>query len=251
MHKPFSNSQQSHEHSLEILNALYEYDDFMESVGVVADLGCGKDAFDALWWANATTRDDNPEPLNIQVVCVDQFEHIGRKHKNISYQKQDLETWNQTKRKFDVLWCHDTFQYLINPIMALSNWWQVANENAMLVIAVPQSTNLEFNQQAFDQWSGCYHNHTIVSLMHMLAVSGWDCCDGFFKKDPRDSWIYAIAYRSTHKPMNPRSTSWYNLAELGLLPASAVKSINQYGHLRQRDLTLPWIDKSLTCFGQQ
>ena len=69
----FATSQDSHKHSLEILNQLQEYDEFMESIQTMVDLGCG-DGLDLEWWATRTTRDDNPEPLNIQCVGVDLIE---------------------------------------------------------------------------------------------------------------------------------------------------------------------------------
>ena len=99
----FRNSQESHAHSRETLDVFYEHDDFMESVGRVADLGSGPDALDAIWWATATTRDINPIPLNIQVVAVDQFDTFlpAKKVKNHSYQKENLETWKETTRGAD------------------------------------------------------------------------------------------------------------------------------------------------------
>lgn len=84
----------------------------------------------------------------------------------------------------------------------------------------------------------------------MLAVSGWDCEGGFFKKSPNDPWLHAVVYRSDIEPMDPKN-SWYDLAETGLLPKSAVASINRYGFVNQNDLILPWLDKSLTWYGQQ
>lgn len=250
MHKGFSSPQASHEHSLQVLESLYEHDDFMESIGRVIDLGCGKEALDLRWWASRTTRDDVPVPLNISctgVDLIDQLDDHARQDK-ISYVRHDLETLNQTKRGYDILWCHDTFQYMTNPLACLANWWQIANSSAMLVLMLPQTTNIEFQRQAFDQPSGCYYNHTIVSLIHMLAVTGWDCGSGFFQKRPTDCWINVIVYRSNIAPMDPRTTTWYHLAERGLLPASAVNSLNRYGYVRQRDLLLPWLDKSLTSF---
>lgn len=249
----FSNPRASHEHSLKTLNDLYEHDDFMESVGRVIDLGCGPEALDLQWWATRTTRDDEPLPLNIQCTGVDLTDRLCSEARDlkITYQRTDLETIKDTKHKFDVLWCHDTFQYLLNPIQCLSNWWNLAAEGSMLVIIVPQTTNLEFNQQAFDLPSGCYYNHTMVSLIQMLAVAGWDCSSGFFSKRPNDPWLHAIVYRSHLGPQDPKSTSWYNLAERNMLPKTAVDSINKHGYLRQRDLVLPWIDKSLIWLGQQ
>ena len=74
----------------------------------------------------------------------------------------------------------------------------------------------------------------------MLAVSGWDCKSGLFIKDLRDPWIKAVVYKGEVKPQNPRTTSWTELAELDLLPDSAVESINKWGYVKQQDLILPW-----------
>jgi SAM-dependent methyltransferase len=249
----FKNAQESHEHSLKTLNDLYEHDDFMESIARVADLGCGYDALDLQWWATRTTRDDDAVALNIQCTGIDLIEGISREARlpNISYQHSDLETIQPSKRAHDILWCHNTFQYMINPIQCLTNWRGLCASNGMLVLILPQTTNMEFNRQAFDQPSGCYYNHTMVSLIHMLAVAGWDCQAGFFSKAPSDPWLRAIVYKSDQAPSDPRTATWYSLAEKGLLPASAVESINRYGYLRQHDLVLPWLDKSLSWMGHQ
>jgi len=86
--------------------------------------------------------------------------------------------------------------------------------------------------------------------MHQLAVNGFDCRDGFFKKSVNDAWLHAIVYKSEYEPMDPRTTNWYELDERELLPQSASDSLNRFGHVRQRDLILPWLDKSLTWFAQ-
>jgi SAM-dependent methyltransferase len=249
----FKNSQDSHAHSLRVLTDLFEHDDFMESVGHVMDLGCGPEALDLQWWASRTTRDDDPIPLNIKCTGVDRFDNISREatEAGITYYRRDLETLEQTKHKQDILWCHDVFQYMINPLQCLSNWRRLCATDGMLVLMVPQTTNIEFSRQAFDQPSGCYYNHTMVSLIHMLSVTGWDCRSGFFLKNPNDPWLHVIVYNSDQEPSDPRTTTWYNLAEKGLLPASAEESINKYGYLRQHDLVLPWIDKSLSWMGHQ
>ena len=63
----FAHPGDSHQHSLETLNQLYEYDDFMLSLRTMVDLGCGS-GDDLAWWATRTTRDDNPQPLNINML---------------------------------------------------------------------------------------------------------------------------------------------------------------------------------------
>lgn len=249
----FSSSQDAHEHSKQnILDYLYRYDDFMESVGRVADLGCDPEALDMQWWANATTRDEIETPLNIQCVGVSNIDRLLIKHNNIAFQKQDIETFSKVKRKFDVLWCYDQLQYLLNPYQALSNWWHIAEQDAMLVLAVPQTTNIEFNVQEYNAKLNHKYHYTMPQLIYMLAVSGWDCRGGFFRKEIGDPWLYAVVYRSNIEPMDPKETNLYKLAEdTSLLPQCAVDSLNKYGMLRQRDLFLPWLDKSNMIMEQQ
>jgi SAM-dependent methyltransferase len=246
----FLNAQLSHAHSLETLDTLYNYIDFMESIGTLVDMGCGS-GLDLEWWATRTTSEDNPQPLNIRCTGVDQAPALSMasKYSNIQYRSQNFEdAFLINKRKFDVLWCHDAFQYAVNPFNTLKLWRDIVSENGMMVLILPQTTNLEYNTQAFDQTDGCYYNWTIVSLIHMLAVSGWDCAGGFFRKHPDSPWLHAVVYKSEHEPMDPRTTRWFDLAERNLLPRSAVDSLNRVGHVRQRDLILPWLDQSLMSF---
>ena len=67
---------------------------------------------------------------------------------------------------------------------------------------------------------------------------------------PGDPWIKLVAYKSYVEPMDPTTTRRYHLAETGLLPESAVASINRFGYLRQQDLVLEWLDKSAHWFGE-
>ena len=248
----FSSPELSHQHSLETLNCLYEYDDFMQSITTVIDMGCGA-GHDLEWWATRTTRDEAARPLNIRCIGLDHAEELAmsRKYKNIRYVSKDFEEpFPPQKNKYDVVWCHDAFQYAINPVATLSNWWSAMSDGGMLTVIVPQSTNLEFNVQAYDQYDYCYYNWTMISLIHCLAVAGFDCGSGFFKKKPTDAWLHAVVYKSAHKPMDPKSTTWYQLSELDLLPESAMRSIQRHGYPRQRDLLLPWLDKSLMSMAQ-
>lgn len=239
--------------SLDILNALYQYDDFMSSVETLIDLGCGTGQ-DLEWWASATTRDDEAEPLNIKCVGVDRFESlpVARKYANIVYQQSDFEKKiTVLKKGFDVLWCVDAFQYAINPIGTLASWRDISTEGAMLVISIPQTVNVKQRQLAYHLQSGCYYHHTLVSLIHMLALAGWDCASGFFQQRSNDEWITAVVYKSDQSPRDPARTTWYDLADSGLLPGSACASIQAHGYLRQQDLVLPWLDKSYTVMANQ
>lgn len=239
--------------SLEVLNTLYEYDDFMSSIENLVDLGCG-DGHDLNWWATRTTRDDNPIPLNIKCVGVDlQDQLLGiKKNPNVTYQQTNFEEtiYPPAKQLFDVLWCFDAFQYCINPLETLKKWRTIASDGAMLVISVPDTMTIKHRQLAFSQQAGCYYHHTMVSLIHMLAITGWDCRAGFFLKRPSNLWTHAIVYRSEQEPLDPRTTTWHQLSEMKLLPESAEASVYAHGYLRQQDLVVPWIDHSLIMMSQ-
>ena len=242
----------SHRHSLQVLNALYEYDDFMASVRSMIDLGCGTGE-DLVWWATATTRDEDPEPLNIRCCGIDLVPAPGsiKPYLNIAYQQLSFEkTIVPHPGGFDVLWCHDAFQYAVDPLQTLSQWWNITSPGGMLVISVPQTLLTQRGQLAYYLDSHSYYHHTMVSLIHMLATAGWDCRSGFFQQRSADPWIHAVVYKSSHPPQDPKTTTWYHLSELELLPESADCSILAHGHVRQQDLILPWVDKSLASLAQ-
>ena len=246
----FGSPEASHQHSLKVLETLYEFDDFMQSIENVIDMGCGA-GLDMLWWSTRTSRDTNPRPLNIRCTGIALADSCAAtvKHKYVSNVPQDFEEPIRIhKRRFDVIWCHDAFQYVQDPFQTLRQWRDIATPGAMLVLSVPQTTNLYLNREQFEQADGCYWHWTLVNLIHVLAVSGWNCAAGFFQKLAGDPWITAIVYRGDHEPLNPRRTRWYELCELGLLPDSAVRGIQKHGFLRQNDLVLPWIDRSLHSF---
>ena len=248
----FSTDQDSHAHSLRTLELLYEYDDFMGSVDTMCDMGCGS-GLDLEWWATRTTRDDNPQPLNIicQGIDIQSSLKIQKRHDNIKFRLGDFEDLSvPTKHRFDVIWCHDAFQYCLNPLQTLRQWHGLMNPNGMLVLILPQTTNVAGSTLEFDQPDYVYYNWTMVSLIHCLAVSGFDCASGYFLKNPDDYWLHAVVYRSETPVRDPRSARWYHLAEDNVLPESVVLSANRHGQVRQQDLVLPWLDRSHRWLGQ-
>jgi len=250
----FPSPDASHEHALETLELLSNYIDFMRSIDTLCDVGCGTGK-DLEWWATRTIDDDddNPIPLDIKCTGIDTLPELKSAitHHNIRYERHDFEKDPFKTNEYDVLWCHDAFQYAVNPLNTLANFHKMLKDDGMLCIVVPQTTNVVYHKQEFDQLDGQFFNYTLVSLIHMLAMSGFDCNAGFFKKNYEDPWIHAMVYKSSHEPMDPRTTKWVDLAEKGLLPSSAEESINRCGHVRQRDLVLPWLNKSKRDYGQQ
>ena len=220
----------------------------MLSLRTMVDLGCGS-GDDLAWWATRTTRDDNPQPLNIKCYGIDLGTNplVTNEHENILYQQCNFEdTIVIPDGGFDVLWCHDAFQYAVNPIQTLSNWWHIASPGGMLALTVPVTQQIHRRQLSYVLPNGYYYHHTMVSLMYMLATAGWDCGAGFFKQTLTEPWIHAVVYKSNQPPQNPRDIDWNTLVEFNLLPQSAIKSIYTHSALRQQDLVIPWIDGSLS-----
>lgn len=244
----FSNVSESHDHSLETLKILYGYDSFLDSLEVIADFGCGV-GLDSQWWATLETRDDPPEPRNYTVYSVDKnvskFDPEVKKLPNIKLLEDDFDIPGDTiiPVAADLVWCHDAFQYVVNPIQTLATWNARMNVNGMLILIFPQASRYEYNRYQNASYNWCYYNHNIVSLMYMLAVNGFDCRDAYFKKEENNPWLYAAVYKSDIPPMNPKTTSWYDLAEKKLLNESVEDSLNRFGYVKQEILVTNWLDK--------
>lgn len=244
----FKKTTDSHAHSLETLNQLYEYDDFMFSIKTVVDLGCGL-GDDLEWWATRTTRDNVAMPLDIKCTGIDLFDKFGltKKYANVSYQQTNFEDQIQAPAGgFDILWCHDSFQYAVNPLQTLRQWYDIGARGAMLAITVPVTQRIHQRQLDYFSPPGNYFHYSLPNLIYMLATTGWDCRSGFFKLDQQGGWIHAVVYKSDQAPQDPRTTTWYTLAEQLMLPRSTDASIQAHGFLRQQDLILTWLDQSLT-----
>lgn len=241
----FKNPEESHEHSLDVLNMLYQYDSFLDSLKVVADMGCGS-GLDAKWWAELTTRDDPPEPHNYTVYAVDTDArkidpYILKTNSNLHVIQEDYNTVHFPK-KVDLMWSHDSFQYSINPLQTLAHWNKYMNTNGMLVLNVPIHTTYSYDRLQTRSFSGCYYTYNACNLMYMLAVSGFDCRDCYVYMAPNYGWIHFAVYKS-YEPFDAASTSWFDLADKRLISDSAMQSLNKYGHVRQEELMFTWLDK--------
>jgi len=241
----FSNPIYSHEHSLEVLNLLYNYDDFFDNLQVIADMGCGA-GLDSQWWATLTTRDDPPEPHNYLVYAVDQnvrqIEPEIAKLENISVIEGDFEE-RVIPRNVDLIWAHDSFQYAKNPLKCLATWKATLNVNGMMIMAIPQTTYWDHNrsQLIVSNHSNQYYSYNLLNLMYMLAISGFDCRDAYFYRKENSPWLYACVYASEHGPL-PGAT-WYDLADRNLINDSIINSVNRYGYARLEDTVVVWLDK--------
>jgi len=241
----FNNEHLSHAHSLTILNTLNEYDSFLDNLRSVADMGAGA-GLDSQWWATLHTRDDPPEHREYTVYAVDtQADQIDKS----VLQSGDIVplrlNFEQVSigRKVDLIWSHDSFQYVRNPFQCLSLWKETLNVNGMLVMAVPQTTYIDQrNRLVVTNHSHQYYSYNLLNLMYMLAISGFDCRDAYFYRESGTPWLYAAVYASEHGPL-PGAT-WYDLAERLLINDSVINSVVKYGHARLEDVVVNWLDKN-------
>ena len=251
----FNNAHQSHEHSLKVLELVSKYDDFMDSLTSVADMGCGE-GLDINWWArNEYTEileDDNGNvisetirPRNYRCYAVDK--NIRQINKEMLPDSVNIIEGNFERRVLsrpvDMIWCHNSFQYATNPLNTLKLWNEQMVTNGMLYIGLPYQTTHVNNRLVVRSHNHAYFNHNFLSMVYMLAVNGFDCRDAYFLKEAANPWLHLVVYKTEHEPMDPVETSWNDLAAKNLLNDSMKNSLNKYGYLRQEDIMYAWLDK--------
>ena len=232
-------------HSLSVLAQIREYDSFLDSLKTICDMGCGTGE-DVQWWATLETRDTPPVPYNYTVFAVDKDPQKLAKipdRKNIKKINRDFNDQKVVPVKVDLMWSHDSLQYSHNPLETLRTWNDLMSVNGMLILSVPQSNGVAYNQYYSRTYSHCYYNFTPTSLIYMLAVNGFDCRDAYLLKKWQDPWIHMAVYKTDIEPRDPRTTSWFDLIGTGLLHPTVENSINRHGHLRQEDIVMPWLDR--------
>jgi SAM-dependent methyltransferase len=232
-------------HSLETLEILRQYDTFLESIKHVADMGCGSGE-DIRWWATLMNNNDTPEPYNFNCFAVDRD---GSKLaevpdlKNIHKINRDYSDEHMFPISIDLIWAHDSLQYSTNPMQTLKRWNEAMTVNGMLILTVPQHSGVMYNQYYSRSYTGCFYHYTPTNLIYMLAINGFDCRDAYLLKKFNDPWINMAVYKTDIAPMDPTTTTWFDLIDKNLLHPTVVNSITSHGYLRQEDMLYPWLDK--------
>ena len=243
----FKNAEASHAHSRAFLDLIYQYDSFLDSLEVVADFGCGN-GLDVEWWATLETRDEPAEPRDYLCYALDQntkqIEQRVQQLPNVKLIEANFETTERPiSRQIDLLWCHDAFQYALNPLQTLRVWNEMMSVNGMMVLTIPQLVHYQHNRLNNISRNGNYFNYNVVNLMYMLGVNGFDCRDAYFYKDMNDMWLYAAVYKSDVPPMDPQNATWHDIIDANLVNDSVRNSINAHGFVKQDDLLTTWLDR--------
>lgn len=235
-------------HSLSILETIQQYDTFLESLKHIAIMGCGSGE-DVVWWATLLNNDNPPQPYNFSCHAVD------KDSSKLAQIRSDLNNIHKINNAFDdehlfsvpmdFVWAHDCLHYSSNPLLTLRRWNGYMKENAMLALSVPQHTGVEYDRQYSRGYNNCYFHYTPISLIYMLAVNGFDCRDAYLLKRFQDPWINMAVYKTSVAPMDPDTTTWFDLIDKNLLHPSIVDSLNANGHLKQEEIVMPWLDKEL------
>lgn len=234
-------------HSLSILKLLTNYEDFLGSLTHVVDMGCGSGT-DVEWWATLKNNNDPPEPYNFNCFAVDTD---GAKLAQVPNRKNIHKIQNSFDADFllpvpvDFIWAHDCLQYSVDPMHTLKMWNSYLNVNGMLVVTVPQHTGIEYHKQYSRSYNGCIYHYTPLMLIYMLALNGFDCRDAYLLKQFQDPWIHFATYKTDIAPMDPQTTTWFDLADRGLLHHSIVSSLNTNGFVKQEEIVMPWLNKEL------
>lgn len=242
----FKNPYDSHAHSMQVFNLLREYDTFLESLSVIADMGCGA-GLDTQWFATLETRDDVPEPMNYTVYAVDRnIDNIMpdvKKLPNVVPIEGDFEQ-RLIPRQVDLMWAHDVFQSIQDPWNTLKVWKQTMSHNGMLLLAIPQTTYYDYTRKKLivDCHSHQYYSYNLLTLTYMLASSGFDCRDAYFFRETNTPWLYAGVYASEHEPLG-KGASWHDLADRQLINDSLINSVQKHGHARLEDVIVSWFDR--------
>ena len=232
-------------HGLYTLETISQYDDFLSSIRHVADVGCGT-GDDIHWWATLENNDDPPKPYNFNCFAVDNNQDKLAQVPTLKNIHKIHDTYDRPALfpvSIDFMWAHDSLQYSTNPLETLRMWNSYMTVNGMLSLTVQQSNGVQDHRYYSRTYNNCFFNYTPTNLIYMLAVNGFDCSDAYLLKKFNDPWIQITVYKSDIEPMDPRTTTWYDLVDKNLLHPSIVNSINRNGFLKQEEIIMPWLDK--------
>ena len=242
----FASAEESHAHSRETLERFADHLEFIKSIKTVCDIGSGKDQLDINYWANLTDQDpDNPTPLNIKCIALDKHRPPDLNQKNVRRIghdfNADLSVINDESQ--DIVWCHDSLQCAYSPLDMLFEINRILDPAGMLYLYVPSTVNVNYGRFESYCYNNQYFTFTLPQLMYFLAIAGFDIKDAYFRKPNLIDGIECVVYKNS-KPLD-KSTTWGDLADLGLLSESAMDIVMSKNYLTDQGLLTMWLDATI------
>lgn len=228
------------------LELLGQHDDFMHNLNhvLVFENDRGQDS---AWWADYQKDKTHSKSLGDFAVSVIANRVVSNEHKrkNLTQLKATVDHIPLKDNSVDFIWSVNALNRSAVPYATLLEWNRVLKHNGMLCVCVPQTAFID-DLSRWQIWSesGSFYHWSMISLIHCLAINGFDCHDGHQKQERHNPWIWAAAYKSEHAPMSPYTT-WYELAEKKLLPESLENCVYQFGYARHEFLKVEWFDHSI------
>ena len=234
----------SHQHSLNALNLLDQFDDFKVSIKHMADFGCGNGQ-DLEFWANMHTweEDGTPGPkLNFDCVGFDlHTENNVPSRKNIQYKSHDFNTTNTIwSVPFDVVWCHNLMQHIYSPLEFLGRVNKSMSVGSMLYLCVPSTVSMYHNRFQNYTPSQNYNTFTVTQILYLLALNGFDVNDFYLQKEKYSDIIQVLTYKE--RDILDYKTSWYEIADLGLLNDNLKEIVMSNNILSDQGIVTKWLD---------
>jgi ubiquinone/menaquinone biosynthesis C-methylase UbiE len=231
--------------NIETLTILNQFQDFIDNIKTVADMGCGE-GNDALWWATLTN--DNGKPRDIKINAIDQTIDRSKviKHPNISYRECNLNNTGLANNSHDFVWAYNSLQYSLSPLHTLSHWWAIMKVDAMLLVTVPYNFSVDNHRDILkvdsEYQQNCYFNWTLGNLIMSLVITGFDCRNSYFKIDKQQKYIQAAVYKLPQQV--DINMNWYQLCDKKMLPLCVEEAIMKNGNFKDTDITCEWIDRT-------
>ncbi len=234
--------------SLPVLTLLGQHHDFMQSLSSIALM---EDATgdDAVWWSDYRTDEtDKSSRLDIKISVYGQHNRIRNvnKRSNMRFANCDVSATGAEPESYDLIWAKNCLNTVTDPLQTLRHWWSLLKEDGMLCLSVPQTAFIDdLSRWQIHSYSGQYFSWNMVNLIQMLAVNGFDCRNAHFKQQRHDPHIWAAVYKSSNRPMDPKTTNWYHLQAANLTPPSLDACIQSFGYVKHEFLKVEWLDHSI------
>jgi hypothetical protein len=236
--------QESYEHSLVTLGIIEQLDDYLSNIETVCDMGAG-DGLDAVWWATLVDPDGRPRKIKTTAVELYPTQTI-KTAGDMSWRFEDFSTVELPPQ--DIIWCHDSLQYAMNPVGTLFHWHKLLRTDGLLIVEIPYILGINDHRDRLKIDvkidSGVYHIYTLSNLIVQLASAGFDCRTAHFQLDRDRGWIRAAVYRTEDEPKMYRDL--YELKDTKRLPFSLDARLSGMNNFNEIDLVVEWIDRSVT-----